>query len=126
MLVDPSDYHQVPENRHGIQAGTILLPTAIPIVAGGGTSGDFVRQQGGNDETFVFLFGVRTVRNILGVEVEILEGVFLDEDGPGFRPTWDYDQLMREADLGGWKVISTDEVVDSWVERVEARMNRRS
>lgn len=122
MLVDARDYYDLPANPHGIRAGTILLPTTTPIVPGGGTSHDFVVEQGGDEDTFIFLLGLRRVQ--LGVDV--IEGVFLSESGPGFRPTWGLQQLMRETSLGGWHVITTDEVLRDWAARVEARMNRGS
>ena len=124
MFVDPSQYEEIPENRHSIQAGCVLIPTQIPIVAGGGTSLEFVRQQGGDDHTFVFMFGVRPVFNLGGQRISILEGVFLAKDGPGFRPTWDFDQLLRETDLGGWQVVPTSNVLESWTQEIEARMSR--
>ncbi|MGE0706755.1 MAG: hypothetical protein AB7N76_06080 [Planctomycetota bacterium] len=124
MQIDPRDFHQIPDNRHGIASGCVLLPTEVPIVAGGGTSLQFVRDQGGDDDTFILLFGQRAIRDLLGQDVDILEGIFLSERGPGFHPTWDFDQLMRETDLGGWTVIQTDEVLRTWRERVETRINR--
>jgi hypothetical protein len=124
MRVDPSRYREIAGNPHGISAGCVLLPTEVPIVAGGGTSLQFVQEQGGDEDTFVLMFGQRDVRDLLGQDVEVLEGVFLSARGPGFHPTWDYDQLMREADLGGWRVVATDVVVSDWVERVETRMNQ--
>jgi len=120
VLVDPRDYYELPANPHRIRAGTILLPTTTPIVPGGGTSHDFVVEQGGDDDTFIFLLGLRRAQ----VGVDVVEGVLLNETGPGFRPTWGVQQLMRETSLGGWHVITTDEVLRDWVERVEARMNR--
>lgn len=123
MLVDPSRYHEIADNPHGITAGCLLFPTGTPIVQGGGTSLDFIHQQGGDDDTFIFMFGVRKLHTVLGA-VEILEGVFLSEGGPGFRATWDFDQLMRETESGGWRVIPTEEVLETWAETVEARMNR--
>lgn len=123
-MVDPSEFEEIPANRHDIHAGTLLFPTTEPIVGDGGTSLDFVREQGGDEDTFVFMFGVRPMQNLLGMGVDVLEGVFLSESGPGFRPTWDLEQLMRETDLGGWRVVTTDEVLEDWVSRIEARMNR--
>jgi hypothetical protein len=120
----PEDYRQIPENRHGLGAGSILLATETPITVGGGTSKDFVEQQGGDDTTFVFVLGVREAHGPLGHEVEFIEGVFLSEGGPGFHPTWDHEQLLREIDLGGWRVVTTQEMLASWVRRVEERMNR--
>lgn len=125
MHVDPRAYHDLPANPLGLAAGAVLLPTRVPIVLGGGTSLDFVREQGGDDDTFVFLFGVRVVRDLDGDEVPIVEGVFLSEDGPGFVPTWGVEQLARETAAGGWKVVPRAEVLASWTERVERRMNAR-
>ena len=123
MHIDPGSYAEIPENRHRISAGSVLLPTQIPIVAGGATSLEFVLEQGGNEDTFIFMFGVRQVYNLLGIQHDILEGVFLSETGPGFLPTWGYEQLMHETDLGGWRVVPTEEVLSDWAQRVEARMN---
>jgi len=124
MQVDPSRYRDLPENPHGIHAGCVLLPTDVPIVLGGGTSRDFVREQGGSSETFVFLFGARSVAiEPSGQHLQVLEGVFLNEDGPGFHPTWDLSQLLREVDLGGWTVIPTHTVLSTWAEKIEQRMN---
>lgn len=119
MFVDPREYHEVPANPHGISAGALLLPTEQPIVAAG-SSLDFVLEQGGDEDTFIFLFGMR--RALVGVDV--LEGVFLSERGPGFRPSWGLQQLMRETELGGWFVVPATEVLRSWTGRVEERMNR--
>jgi len=122
--VRPRDYCQIPENRHGVQAGSILLPTAKGITLGGASSKDFVDQQGGDDSTFVFLFGVREGRDPSGGEVEFLEGVFLSDGGQGFHPTWGVEQLLREIDVGGWEVVSTKEMLEGWVAKVEERMNK--
>lgn len=125
MDLDPRRYGQIPRNELLIAAGTLLFPTDIPIVAGGGTSLAFVHDQGGCDETFVFLLGARTALNIVGAEVDVLEGVLLTPRGPirDFLPTWDYHQLLREVGLGGWRVVPTEEVLRSWTDVVEARMN---
>lgn len=85
---------------------------------------DFVLSQGGDEETFIFMFGLRPMFNVLGMQAGIIEGVFLTEGGPGFHPTWDFSQLMGEIDRGGWKVIPTPEVLEAWTTRIEARMNR--
>lgn len=123
MAIDPREYSEIATNPHGIAAGSLLLPTRVPIVMGGGTSLDFVLEQGGSEETFVFMLGARGIGTPLG-KVQVLEGVFLDPGGPGFHPTWDLHQLMREVAAGGWKVIPTAEVLASdWVARVEQRMN---
>jgi len=124
MHVDASRFEEIPENRHHIQAGCLLFPTEQPIVVGGGTSLDFVREQGGDDDTFIFMFGLRYAANLFGQQVAILEGVFLSESGPGFHATWDLDQLQQETDLGGWKVVPTQTVLEHWVQVVERRMNR--
>jgi hypothetical protein len=123
VRLDPARYHEIPGNPHAISAGCLLFATDTPIVAGGGTSQDFVVQQGGDADTFIFMLGVRRHDTLLGT-VEILEGVFLSQDGPGFRATWDFHQLMREVEHGGWKVVPTDEVLESWVDTVEQRMNK--
>jgi hypothetical protein len=123
MYVDPSRYQEIPDNGPGIKAGSLLFPTKTPIVEGGGTSLQFVHEQGGDDTTFVFMFGLRPVLNLFGQQVEILEGVFLSEQGPGFHPTWDLEQLVRETELGGWRVVHTEEVLAKWVGTVEQRMN---
>ncbi len=124
MRVDPRDYLEIPSNRHGIAAGAILLPTQEPIVQGGSSSLDFVREQGGDEDTFIFMFGMREVSGLYGKTIRILEGVFLGEAGPGFYPTWGLEQLMRETDHGGWTVVPTEDVLEEWAERVEERMNR--
>lgn len=124
MQPDPTQYHPIPTNDHGIQAGCLLFPTQTPIVGGGGTSQDFVLQQGGDEDTFIFMLGVRRFETLMG-SVNIVEGVFLAEAGPGFRATWDFEQLMGECDRGGWTVIPVDEVRSEWTERVERRMNKR-
>lgn len=124
MQVDPSLYREIPSNEQGISAGCVLLPTDVAIVTGGGTSLDFIRQQGGEDSTFILIFGIRPLQDILGREIEILEGVFLNPSGPGFIATWDYDQLLSETRRGGWTVVETPEVLESWLEPVETRMNR--
>jgi hypothetical protein len=123
VQVDSSRYREIPENPHQIRAGAVLLPTAAPIVAGGGTSFEFIHAQGGDDETFVLMLGERMVGDLLGGELEVLEGVFLSPKGPGFHPTWDFHQLMRETDLGGWTVVPVSSVLTEWVDRVETRMN---
>lgn len=122
MRVDPSHYRDLPANRHSIGAGALLLPTKTPIIVGGATSLDFVVEQGGSADTVVLVFGVRRVET-LGGALDVVEGVFLDEDGPGFHPTWDVEQLLAEVDRGGWTVIPTDVVLREWRERVEERMN---
>jgi hypothetical protein len=121
--VRPDDYRQIPENRHGVSAGSILLPTQKEITLGGGSSKEFVEQQGGDDSTFIFIFGIREARDTAGQAVEFLEGVFLSDDGPGFHPTWDTEQLLHEIDLGGWEVVTTEQMLAGWVEKVERRMN---
>ena len=121
--IDPSAYRDLPENPHGIQAGSLLFPTETPIVFGGGTSADFVRQQGGGSDTFVFVLGLRDFP-LLSSTIEIVEGVFLDGEGPGFHPTWDFDQLMGEVQRGGWRVVPTHQVLIDWIAEVEARANR--
>jgi len=123
-VVRPEDYHEIAENRHGVGAGSLLLPTETPLVSGGGTSRDFVDQQGGDGTTFIFLFGVREALGPLGATVTFIEGVFLSESGPGFHPTWDHEQLLREIDLGGWRVVKTSEMLERWAARVEERMNK--
>jgi len=123
VQVDPTRYRDIPENPHQILAGSVLVPTDRPIVAGGGTSLQFVHTQGGDDDTFVLMLGQRQVGDLMGGELEVLEGVFLSPSGPGFHPTWDFNQLMRETDLGGWTVIPRSTVLAEWVERVESRMN---
>ena len=72
----------------------------------------------------VTLFGVRPIFNLLGARVEVLEGIFLSPGGPGFHPTWEFEQLMREIDLGGWQVVPTSRVLASWTDEIEARMSR--
>lgn len=124
MQVDASRYREIPRNRHDIRAGTVLLPTQVPIVAGGGTSVDFIHQQGGDADTFILMLGQRRVGDLVGGDLEVLEGIFLNPTGPGFHATWDYEQLLRETDLGGWKVVPTGEVLSDWLERVETLMNR--
>jgi hypothetical protein len=124
MLVDPKDYLEIPSNRHGIAAGAVLLPTKAPIVQGGSSSLDFVKEQGGDEDTFIFLFGMREVSGLYGKTIRILEGIFLSESGPGFYPTWGHEQLLRETDNGGWTVIPTEQVLLEWTERIEERINR--
>ena len=123
MKVQHQDYREIPRNKHGVSAGSLLLPTETKIT-GTGTSLDFVKQQGGDTDTLIFLFGLRQARSPLGFSAEFLEGIFLTDEGPGFRPTWGFEQLMREIDLGGWRVIPTPEVLLSWCERIERRMNK--
>lgn len=123
MQVDPARYREIPENRHQIRAGTVLVPTDAPITGNGGSSLDFMVQQGGCPDTFVLLFGQRRAGTPLGGEVDVLEGVFLKPEGPGFLPTWGYEQLLEETDLGGWTVVPTPTVLSEWLERVEGRMN---
>ena len=79
--------------------------------------------QGGDEDTFIFMLGVRRFDTMLG-SVDIVEGVFLSESGQGFRATWDHQQLMGETERGGWTVIPVDEVRAEWTDRVERRMNR--
>lgn len=122
-MIDPAQFHELPGNAHGLAAGALLFATDAPIVAGGGTSRAFVHEQGGDDETFVFLLGGRRVADLLGNELLVIEGVFLSQGGPGFHPTWGFEQLLREVTLGGWKVIPTAEVLTSWTAEVERRMN---
>jgi len=124
MRIDPSQYREIPANPHQIGAGAVLLPTKTPIIAGGATSLDFVLEQGGDDDTFIFMLGVRRYLLGGGQAVDILEGIFLSESGAGFKATWDFHQLMREVDHGGWTVVPKEEVLEAWVERVEERMNR--
>ena len=102
----------------------MLLATEAPIVAGGGTSLEFLHTQGGTKETFVLMLGQREVGDLMGGELEVLEGVFLSPAGPGFHPTWDFHQLMRETALGGWTVVPVTTVLAEWVDRVESRMNQ--
>lgn len=125
MWIDPGQYRQVPANRLQIAAGTVLIPTRITIVQGGGSSLDFVLEQGGDEDTFIFVLGVRQFLDPFGKPVDIIEGVFLSEGGPGFHATWDLEQLLREIDHGGWEVVPTALVLEQeWLTRVEARMNR--
>jgi hypothetical protein len=122
--VDPSQYEQIPENPFRIQAGSLLFPTREAIVPGGGSSVKFVWEQGGDEDTFVFMFGSRPVLDLTGQRVDILEGVFLSASGPGFEPTWGFEQLLRELRLGGWTVIPTAEVLSShWEREIERRMS---
>lgn len=123
MHVDPARYREIPENRHQIRAGTLLFPTKVPITAGADSSLKFVVDQGGCSDTFVLLLGQRRVSAPLGGGLEVLEGVFLRPQGPGFRPTWGYHQLLEETDLGGWTVVPTPDVLTQHLERVETRMN---
>jgi hypothetical protein len=123
-MIRAEDYSQLPENRHEVTSGSILLPTETPITLGGGTSLKFVIEQGGDLDTFIFVLGVRRARGPLGVPIEFLEGVFLQEAGRGFRATWGLEQLLREIDLGGWRVVPVRDVLSSWTARVEERMNR--
>lgn len=123
-MIRPEDYSEIPRNRHDVGAGSLLFPTEKPITLGGGSSLLFVRQQGGDESTFIFVLGLREARGPIGVPITFVEGVFLSDDGQGFRATWGLEQLFREIDLGGWRVISTPEVVASWSAKVEARMNR--
>jgi len=122
--VRPGDYTDLPENRHGVRAAVILLPTEKAITLAGISSKDFVEEQGGDDGTLVFIFGLREARGPSGDRVEFVEGVFLSESGPGFHPTWDLEQLLREIDAGGWKVVRREEVLERWVKVVEERMNK--
>ena len=123
-MARPQDYVQLPENRHGVSAGAVLIPTDVSITTGGGSSCDFVEQQGGDEDTFIFIFGLREARGPGGATVDFVEGVFLTGEGPGFRPTWGLEQLLREIDLDGWRVVKTDEVLRTWTRRVEERMNK--
>ncbi len=120
----PDDYRQIPTNRHKVSAGSILLPTEKEITLVGSTSKDFVEQQGGDGSTFIFIFGIREARDAARETVEFLEGVFLSDGGPGFHPTWDTEQLLHEIDLGGWEVVTTEQVLAAWVAKVEERMNK--
>ena len=123
MRIDPRELREIPTNEQGISAGSVLLPTRVPIVQGGGTSLDFVREQGGDEDTFVFMLGVRLHETPMG-PFPVLEGVFLSEEGPGFHPTWDLQQLLGETARGGWTVIPTAQVLaGEWVEKIERRMN---
>lgn len=123
MLIDPRQLREIPANELQISAGTVLLPTRAPIVQGGGTSLDFVLEQGGDEDTFVFMLGQRHLETPLG-PMDVLEGVFLSESGPGFHPTWSLEQLLRETARGGWTVVPTAEVLQSdWVAKIERRMN---
>jgi hypothetical protein len=124
MPVDPADFEEIPSNRHDVHAGSLLIPTRTPVVPDGSSAMDFVIGQGGDADTFVFMFGVRPMFNLAGAPVGILEGVFLSESGPGFHPTWDFEQLLGEIDRGGWRVVTTPVVLEEWIERIEARMNR--
>ncbi len=120
----PGDYTDLPENRHGVQAAAILFPTGKPITPTGISSKDFVEEQGGDKGTLIFIFGLRQARGPSDDLVEFVEGVFLSESGPGFHPTWDLEQLLREIDAGGWKVVPREEVLERWVKVVEERMNK--
>ena len=115
MQIDPSRYNQIRDNPHQIAAGCVLQPL------GDGTM-EFMHQQGGDEDTFILMLGAQKVHTPQGA-IEILEGVFLSADGPGFHPTWDHDQLMREIDRGSWTIVPTEVVLEEWVERVETRMN---
>jgi hypothetical protein len=125
-MIRPQDYHELPANRHAVAAGSILLPTDREIAGAGGSSLDFVTQQGGNASTFIFVLGVRQARGPEETIVEFVEGIFLSDAGSGFRPTWGVDQLLNEIDLGGWKVVPTGEMLERWATTVEERMNRGS
>ncbi len=122
----PQDYSEIPENRYGIAAGTVLIPTDLPITGEGVSSMDFVIEQGGNRDTFIFLLGVREARSASGAKVSFIEGIFLSERGRGFHATWGVEQLVAEVDLGGWRVVTTREVLANapWIRRIEDRMNR--
>ena len=123
-MIRPEDYSHVPANRHDVAAGAILLPTEKVITLAGNSSLGFVREQGGDSETIVFVLGLREARGPLGVPIEFLEGIFLSEKGRGFHPTWGLEQLLREIDLGGWRVIPVPEVLARWTKKVEDRMNK--
>lgn len=116
MQIDPARYHEIRENPHAISAGCVLQPL------GDGTM-EFMHQQGGDEDTFILMLGAQKVHTPKGA-IEILEGVFLSEDGPGFHPTWDHNQLMNEVVRGSWTIVPKDEVLEEWVERVEERMNK--
>src|SRR4051794_3798251 len=79
VVIRPQDYTELPENRHGIGAGSVLIPTDKAITLMGGTSRAFVLEQGGDDDTFVFLLGQREARGPLGAAITFLEGLFLSE-----------------------------------------------
>mgnify|MGYP001284654812 CR=1 FL=1 len=120
MTIHGQDYAPIPPNPAGVESGTILLPTRTKLNLVGSSSLDFVLEQGGDTSTFIFLFGLARDMEPL----EVIEGIFLNESGPGFRPTWGVEQLVLEIKRGGWKVIEKDEVLVSWAGRVERIMNR--
>jgi hypothetical protein len=116
------DYAPIPNNRHKIEPAALLFPTKTPIIVDGSTSLDFVIEQGGDPETFIFMFGVSRAAS-KRISGEVIEGVFLNAGGPGFHATWTLEQLCGEIDKGGWRVIPCAEVLSSWSARVERRMN---
>ncbi|MEZ6184155.1 MAG: hypothetical protein R3F62_03985 [Planctomycetota bacterium] len=116
MEIDPTRYHQIRENPFQVAAGCVLEPL------GEGTM-DFMHRQGGDEATFILMLGAQRMHLGKGRPIEILEGIFLNEDGPGFHATWDHDQLMGEIRRGSWTIVPTETVLAEWTERVEARMN---
>lgn len=112
---------EIPENPFGLSAGAVLEATEDPLTANGGSSLDFVIEQGGGRDTIIFLFGIR--RDV--APLQIIEGVFLNEGGRGFHPTWGFFQLLAEVRAGGWTVIPRDEALAQRREMIELRMNRR-
>lgn len=123
MRFDPSRYSDLPDNPHRIKAGSLLFPTDVPIVPSGATSRQFLEEEGGSPDTFVFMLGIRPGLTLTGETVAVVVGVFLNPDGPGFEATWDLGQLMREIERGGWTVIPTADVLARWTGEVERRVN---
>lgn len=115
------EYCQVPLNPNNIKAGSLLFATHEAITLDGHSSVDFLERNGGDQNTIIFVLGV--ARGYL--PHIIVEGIFLNDDGPGFHPTWDIDQLCNEIERGAWDHVEVLGMDKHWKSRVEDRFNTR-
>lgn len=113
------NYAQIPENPHKVGAACLLIATDKALNIFGHNTIDWVKQQGGDEDTIIFIFGVS-----LKSPRPYIEGVFLNSNGRGFHPTWGIEQLFNEIREGSWDVIPTEEVIQSWTAKVERLMNK--
>ena len=114
------DYSRIPQNSFEVDAGSILIATDKALNIFGQNTIDWVIQQGGHQDTIIFLFGISKKSPL-----HYIEGVFLNPDGRGFHPTWGVEQLFNEIREGSWDVVPTDKVIQSWTSKVERLMNKR-
>ncbi|MDF1662426.1 MAG: hypothetical protein P1V97_11685, partial [Planctomycetota bacterium] len=77
------NYRHIPENPHKVGAACLLVATDKAQNIFGHNTIDWVKQQGGDKDTVIFIFGISKKS-----PSPYIEGVFLNSKGRGFHPTW--------------------------------------